>query len=85
MVHVTMWLCGCFTAGADYNHTQQKLTFNESMTQQNVEVPILLDDLSEEAEQFNANLTLVNNNGISVTVYPAVATVNITDDGNSEQ
>ena len=47
-------------------------------------MPILLDDDSEEAEQFSANLTLVNNNGISVTVDPAMATINITDAGNSE-
>ena len=42
-----------------------------------VQVPILQDSLTEPTEQFNARLTLENDNGISVTVDPALATVNI--------
>ena len=45
-----------------------------------MQVPILEDSLAEPTEQFHANLTLVENNGISVMVDPAVATVNILDD-----
>ena len=45
-----------------------------------VRVPILQDSLAEPTEQFHANLALVEDNGISVMVDPAVATVNIIDD-----
>ena len=45
-----------------------------------VQVPILQDRLAKPTEHFLANLALVENNGISVMVDPAVATVNITDD-----
>ena len=45
-----------------------------------VRIPIIQDILTEPTEQFRANLALVENNGISVTVDPAVATVNIIDD-----
>ena len=45
-----------------------------------VRVPILDDSLTESTEQFLASLALVEDNGISVDVNPAVATVNITDD-----
>ena len=78
-VNVAIWLHVCFTAGNDYKHTRQVLTFNESITQQSVQVPISQDGFSEETEQFHANLTLMGNNGISVIVDPAMATVNITD------
>ena len=74
----------CFVADADYNHTETILTFNGSMTQQRVQVPIFQEGLVEETEQFQASLTLENNNGISVIVDPAMATVNITDHGSGE-
>ena len=45
-----------------------------------VHVPIFQYSLTEPTEQFNASLTLENDNGISVTVDPALATVNITED-----
>ena len=45
-----------------------------------IRVPILPDSLPEPTEQFLVNLVLVENNGISVIVDPAVATVNIIDD-----
>ena len=45
-----------------------------------VRIPIFQDTLAEPTEQFLANLTIPRNDGISVTVDPAVATVNITDD-----
>ena len=79
-----MGLSVCFAAGADYNHTETLITFNGSMTQQSVQVPIFQEGLAEETEQFQANLTLENNNGISVIVDPSMATVNITDDGSGE-
>ena len=43
-------------------------------------MPILQDSLTEPTEQFRASLTLVNSNGLSVTVNPALATVDIRDD-----
>ena len=42
-----------------------------------VQVPIIQDSLLESTEQFSANLALVDNNGISVIVDPALTTVNI--------
>ena len=42
-----------------------------------VQVPIIQDSLLESAEQFSANLALVDNKGISVTVDPALTIVNI--------
>ena len=53
------------------------------MTQQSVRVPIFQDSFLEGTEQFCANLTLLNNSGITVLVDPVVATVNIID-GNGE-
>ena len=54
-----------------------------------VQVPILQDSLAEPKEQFHASLTLENSNRLSVTVDPALATVNISDDdgelGNFEE
>ena len=44
-----------------------------------VQVPIIHDSLIERTEQFHGNLALVEDNGISVTVDPALATVNIID------
>ena len=44
-----------------------------------VQVPIIQDSFAEPTEQFRANLALVDNNGISVMVDPAMATVNIID------
>ena len=45
-----------------------------------VQVPIIQDSIHELTEQFQANLVLVDNNGISVTVDPTMVTVNIIDD-----
>ena len=45
-----------------------------------VRVPIIEDRLLEPAEQFHANLALVDSNGISVTVDPPLSTVNIISD-----
>ena len=36
--------------------------------------------MAEPTEHFVANLMLLNNNGLSVTVNPALATVDISDD-----
>ena len=68
-----------FTAGADYKHSETTLSFNESMTQHSVQVPIFQDNISEGTEQFCAKLTLQNNSGITVIVDPAVASVIIID------
>ena len=69
------------TAGVDYATTViSTLTFSQSITRLVVRVPIIQDIIEEPTEQFFANLTIVENNGISVTVDSAVATVNITDD-----
>ena len=43
-------------------------------------VPIVHDRLSEHNEQFRANLLLVDNNGINVSVYPEQSTVVIIND-----
>ena len=45
-----------------------------------VRVPIFQDTISEETEQFRASLSLVDSNGINVTLSPEQVTVNITDD-----
>ena len=45
-----------------------------------VRVPIVQDAFSEETEQFRASLSLVDSNGINVTLSPEQVTVNITDD-----
>ena len=67
-------------AGVDYATTVvSTLTFNPTTTRQLIRVPILQDRMVESTEQFRANLVLENNNGISVTVDPALATVNIID------
>ena len=54
-----------------------------------VQVPIFQDRLTEPTEQFRASLTLENSSRLSVTVDPALATVNISDDdselGNFEE
>ena len=47
-------------------------------------MPILQDTIKEEKEQFQANLELVNNNGLSVVVRPAVANVTIIDSNIGE-
>ena len=74
-------LCSPFTAGSDYTSTVvSSLTFNQATTRRMVQVPIIHDSIHEPTEQFQANLVLVDNNGISVTVDPAMATVNIIDD-----
>ena len=68
-------------AGVDYTSTVvSTLTFNLTTTRQMVQVPIIPDSFIESTEQFHVILSLVNNNGISVTVDPALATVNIIDD-----
>ena len=43
-------------------------------------VPIVHDGLSEHNEQFRANLLLVDNNGINVSVYAEQSTVVIIND-----
>ena len=70
----------CITAGLDYMETLQDLIFNSSVQHIVVRVPIVSDAFSEETEQFRASLSLVENNGINVTLSPDLATVNITDD-----
>ena len=42
-----------------------------------VQLPIIQDSLLESTEQFSANLALVDNNGISVIVDPALTTGSI--------
>ena len=54
--------------------------FSRSRTRIPVQVPIVQDQFTELTEQFHASLSLVNNNGINVTVTPHQATVNIIDD-----
>ena len=68
------------TAGVDYASTViSTLSFSRHPSN-NIHIPILQDSLPEPTEQFHANLALGENNGISVIVDPAVATVNIIDD-----
>ena len=54
------------------------------MRQHTVSVPILQDIIKEEKEQFQANLELVNDNGLSVVIRPAVANVTIVDSNIGE-
>ena len=68
------------TAGLDYMETVEDLIFNSSVQHIVVWVPIVPDDFSEETEQFRASLSLVESNGINVTLSPEQATVNINDD-----
>ena len=64
----------------DYNKTVEDLIFNSSVRHIVVRVPIVQDSFSEQTEQFRASLSLVESNGINVTLSPEQATVNITDD-----
>ena len=75
------FLFSCYiTARLDYNKTVQDLIFSRSVRHIVVRVPIVQDAFSEETEQFRASLSLVESNGINVTLSPEQATVNITDD-----
>ena len=68
-------------AGVDYTRkVVSTLTFNLTTTRQMVQVPIIQDSFIESTEQFHVSLALVEDNGISVTVDPALAAVNIIDD-----
>ena len=60
--------------------TVEYLIFDRSVRHIVVRVPIVPDDFSEETEHFRASLSLVESNGINVTLSPEQATVNITDD-----
>ena len=56
------------------------LTFSSNVRRIVVRVPILQDVFCEGTEQFRASLSLVQSNGINVTVSPDQATVDIIDD-----
>ena len=68
------------TAGSDYNSTVTDLTFSSNVQRIVVRVPILQDSAIEGTEQFRASLSLVQSNGVNVTVSPDQATVKILDD-----
>ena len=68
------------TAGLDYNETVEILIFNSTLQRIIVEVPIVQDEFSESNEQFSANLSIVESNGIKVDLSPEQAIVNITDE-----
>ena len=56
------------------------MKFHGSRTRIGVIVPIVHDGLSEHNEQFRASLSLVDDNGINVSVYPDQSTVEIIND-----
>ena len=61
--------------------TTKSLTFNGSHSRIGVLVPIRLDGFTELNEQFCANLSLVDDNGIiNVSVHPDKSTVEIIND-----
>ena len=72
------------TDGTDYTAQVVTLSFNQGMRLHTVSVPILQDNIKEEKEQFQANLELVDNNGLSVVIRPAVANVTIIDSNIGE-
>ena len=78
------FVCCCntlsFLAGADYNSTTRLLTLNHSHTRIGIQVPIIQDGFAELNEQFCANLSLVDDNGIIVSVCPDKSTVEIIND-----
>ena len=57
-----------------------ELTFSSNVQRTIARVPIIQDAFSEGTEQFRASLSLVQSNGINVTVSPDQATVDIIDD-----
>ena len=61
-----------------------ELVFCAAIRHHVVRVPITQDSLSELNEQFRANLSLVENNGINVIVNPDLAIVTIFEDSNGE-
>ena len=67
-------------AGSDYTSTVMNLTFSSNVRRIVARVPILQDVFCEGTEQFRASLSLVQSNGINVTVNPDQATVDIIDD-----
>ena len=68
------------SAGADYNSTTRVLTFNGSRSRIGVLVSIILDEFTELNEQFRANLSLVDDSGINVSVSPDQSIVEIIND-----
>ena len=78
------FVCCCdtlsFLAGADYNSTTRLLTLNGSHTRIGIQVPIIQDGFAELNEQFCANLSLVDDNGIIVSVCPDKSMVEIIND-----
>ena len=85
-MHMYLWVCvflwfTIILAGLDYNSTTKSLTFNGSHSRIGVLVPIRLDGFTELNEQFCANLSLVDDNGIiNVSVHPDQSTVEIIND-----
>ena len=67
-------------AGADYSSTTRILTLNGNHSRIWVLVPIVLDEFTELNEQFRASLSLVDDNGINVSVHPDQSTVEIIND-----
>ena len=78
------FVCCCdtlsFSAGADYNSTTRLLKLNGSHSRIGIQVPIIQDEFAELNEQFCANLSLVDDNGIIVSVCPDKSTVEIIND-----
>ena len=56
------------------------LTLSRSRTRIGIQVPIIQDGFAELNEQFCANLSLVDDNGVNVSVYPDKSTVEIIND-----
>ena len=67
-------------AGSDYSATVTELSFTSTTTSRVIQVPITQDEVTELTERFRASLTLVEANGIQVTVSPSEAMVQIDDD-----
>lgn len=68
--------------GADFSHMELILTFDELRDSINITIPIIIDSIIENDEDFSAILTLLGPLEFSdkITIRPDTATVAILDD-----
>ena len=62
----------CFAANIDYTSVMEEVVFEQGLSQQCVEIPILNDDILESIEQFTA---ILSTNDTNVALQNNSATV----------
>ena len=67
-----------YAAGMDYTPVFRNLTFNEILTTQVVEVPIIDDHIVEQSEIINLTLIMVSTDS-AVILNPSTSTITIED------